>query len=317
MAAGAFIPAYKAFRAVLERVADFRDANALLQDALQKGRYRAGLCVFLSGNLRTEMMPTKEEKGRFSRIIDALGKAGRKDLLKKGADLDRVHEDLYRRMSATFERRAPVYVEIVGRFRVQKLLEDRGVNPDLAHRDQILEASRDAGIPVVVLAELTTAYSELDTDKKERKAVTTRRESYTDDQGKKKRREIVDKRYTYYRIKQSQEAAFLARYQILETAAGSVIDQGEFESYGRDEVDYVNWNKYDDVRPSQLRLEKNDGKFGRLPSDDAKAFDTRSHLKTAELMYEAAAEEIGTSLSRRILTVLDSYTPSPSQPAGP
>ncbi|MCZ6633322.1 MAG: hypothetical protein O7G87_07945 [bacterium] len=76
----------------------------------------------------------------------------------------------------------------------------------------------------------------------------------------------------------------------------------------------LNWNRYDGVSPSSLRVMR-DGKIKRLPSGEQKAFDARSSVKSEWRMAGEAAEKIGGQLTSQVLQVLDTYRPETAHAA--
>ena len=309
MGQGSYIDAYKAFDAALKRVSGYRDAPALQQQALEKGSYKVGLCVFTSKNLRVHLDPGEAqgeaEQGKLKRFMKAIDRVGK---LPNEKDLKRVDAGLHTQVQEVFEETRPPYIQTVSRGEMQALLTDRGVNPEMAHPDQVLEACREAGISVIILAEVTRAHARSSKSEDEKKAFTVRKESYTDSEGKKKKREVPKKRYKYYEVSRSAKMLCRVQYQIVDTATGEVMDQGNFSKVDSDEVKYVNWNRYDGVSPSSLRVMKN-GKIKRLPSGERAIFDARSNLKGEWTMMGEATGQIGGELCRQVLRVLGPYRP--------
>ena len=309
MSREAYVDAYRAFDAALKRVPGYRDAPALLQQALEKRSYKVGLCVFTSRNLRVYLDPEEgreeAEQGKLKRFMKAVGKAGK---LPNEKDLIRIETGLRTRVQEVFEEARPAYIQTVSRGEMQALLTDRGVNPEMAHKDQVLQACREAGIPVVILAEVTRAHVRSSKSEEEKKAFTVKKESYTDSEGKKKKREVPKKPYTYSEVSRSAKMLCRVQYQIVQAATGEVMDQGDFSEVDSDEVKYVNWNRYDGVNPGSLRVMK-DGEIKRLPSGVQEIFDARSDLKGEWKMMREAADQIGGRLCGQVLRVLGPYRP--------
>ena len=57
-------------------------------------------------------------------------------------------------------------------------------------------------------------------------AYTTKRKNYTDSDGKKKKRRIAKRAYTYTEIKRSRTAFLTFAFQLIDTATGEVIENG-------------------------------------------------------------------------------------------
>jgi tetratricopeptide (TPR) repeat protein len=315
MAQKAYIDAYRAFKAALEKVPNFQDAPALMQEALTRGTYSVGLFVLSSGKLRDSLTPAPEsEPGRLKRLWSAIEKAGRDDLLERPEDLERIEGDLHARLRSALERGRPDYVRLIDRREMQSILTDKGVNPRQADGVQVIQACRGAAIPVVVVGEVVTAYVRSSNRTEEKNACTVKREAYTDDKGKKRSREVEKKWYKYYEAEGSVEMACEMRYRILDTGTGRAMDEGTVSAKDEDQVKYVNWNRYDGVDPDDLRVRSGDG-FKRLPSGERRLFDARSTLKGKWAMLEGATDQMGGELAVRILKALETYSPGTVQSA--
>tara|TARA_Y100000590_G_scaffold266261_1_gene299086 strand:- start:262 stop:699 length:438 start_codon:yes stop_codon:yes gene_type:complete len=141
------------------------------------------------------------------------------------------------------------------------------------------------------------------------KVVSTQRQEYTDSDGKKKRREVLKKSYKTNRVKISTEMAYLLTYRIVNTLTGNIIRSGDIDAADSDKVDFINWNRYDGVNPSNLRI-RDGSKFKRLSSDDRKAMGARSTHKTTDEMLKWGAGRIGREMPKEFLEALKHYSPT-------
>jgi len=311
--AGDHIRAYWAFDRVLEKVANYKNAASLRQEALTKASYSVGLFVLSSEKVRGDLASKGEEpKGRWSRWMSALGRAAKTNLFDKKEKLAKTQDRLYAQLRDQIDKEAPPYLRFVRRAEMHELVANQGVNAGLAHADQVIEACRSADIPVVVVGELTTAYARSKRNTEEKKACTVKKVAYTDIDGKKKKREVAKKWYTYHRVKASSEMGCEMRYRIVNTATGETIDEGAVFTEDLDEVDFVNWNNYDGVSKSSLR--RLDGsELKPLPHNELKVFDARSNLETEDELLNWGASKMGYDLSRTLLQSLTHYSPRLAQ----
>lgn len=147
-----------------------------------------------------------------------------------------------------------------------------------------------------------------DTD--EGKAYTTKTEKYTNEEGKKKKRTVVKNSYVYKIVKEDIKVHCTFVYQIVDTQTGESLETDELEANRSDRVNYVNWNGYDGVRPSDLYRRASSGKYKSL---DTSLFDTRMMLQDKWELYSAANDHMSAQLIETGLGSLGAYRPS-SQP---
>ena len=191
---------------------------------------------------------------------------------------------------------------------MRSLIEQGGATADFAHYDQAIQAARSAGIPVVVVAEITEAYTKLKTDPINVIVWTTKRVDYTDEDGKKKKKEVEVRSYPLKRYRIRTEMACLLTYRIVNTTTGMTIDEGEVDAADADEVDFINWSKRDGIDPGKLKKKHGTG-FRPLSSDVRTAIDARSALKSDAEMLRSGAELIAEDFSEALLKTLTYYSP--------
>ncbi len=306
---GDAIRAYWAFDRAIEKVPNYKDAAGKRQRALEEATYRVGLFVLSSERIREQFKPTAgEETGRLGRWAHAIRRAGRTNVFNKPDRADRVQRLLYSHLLEGIEKAKPPYVELVGKDEVHRLIERAGANARLAHRDQVIEACRSNGVDVLLFGELTTAYTLYSRESEEKKAFTVKKEEYTDADGKKKKREVKDRHFTYHRVNAESKMECVMTCQLVNTSSGTVIWEGSVRAADEDEVDFVDWNNFKGVRKNNLRYEK-DGKIRRLPSDELSVFDTRSTLATEDGLLDWGAQKMGLDLTQTVLERMRYYSP--------
>jgi len=301
--------AYEAYGRVLAKVSDYKDAITKREQALKDARFEVGLFVMLSDKVRESLTPQAENVGgRFSRMVSSIGKLARVGLLKQKRVMDEQQAYAYRIMEEGLDRHRAPYISLRRRGDMRRLIEQSGANASMAHYDQVVEAAKGAGLPVLVLAEFTEAYTT--TKKRESNQVfwTTKQVEYTDDKGKKRKKDVEDKSYATKRYWVDTEMSCRLNYRILNTATGAIIGEGAFDAEDGDAVDYIAWNKHDGIEPGKLRV-KDATKFKRLSSDVRNAIDARTGVKSAEEMFRGGAARIGEQLSARLLEALTYYSP--------
>lgn len=308
-ASGQTAQAYWAFDRAVQKVPDFKDAATKREEALQNARFEVGLFVLASDKVRERLTPTSEATGgRFGRMLSSISRAARVSLLKQTETLVEHQAYAYRIMEDLLDAKRAPYVQLRRRGEMRRLIEQSGANPDLAHYDQVIQASQAAGIPVLVFAELTEAYTTL--EKKQANVIvwTTKQVDYTDEKGKKRKREVGDKSYKTVRQWVDTEMHCTLNYRILNTATGAIIGEGAFSASDGDAVDFIAWNRYEGVDPSRLRT-KDGTKFRMLSSDLRSAIDARSSLKSDTEMYRTGVGYIAEELGGRLLETLMYYSP--------
>lgn len=309
MTAGDAIAAYWAFDRAIEKVADFQDAASRREEALQKATYRVGLFLLSSDNVRASLTPPKEEKTGWGKLKAAINEVGRHDLLKKPEDLEPHDSRTYEQLMEAIEKDRAPYLSIVPRDEMRSLLSNAGVNAANAHPDQVIDACRAADIPVVVLGEWTEAYTLKDKESKTLKVVTTKKQTYTDSEGKKKKRDVLKKSYTVPRVKIRTEMSSQLAYRIVDVSSGKVVADGLLDAADSDKVDYINWNNYDGVPASSLRV-RDGKKFKKLSRDERRVMDADRRYKTTEGMLNWGAGKVARDLASNVLTSLKHYSPS-------
>ena len=305
---GDAIRAYRAYDRALQKVPDFQDAASLREQALADASYKIGLFVLSSSKVRESLTPPKEEMKTLGRLVTAFGSVGRKDLLDREEELVDHQNRIYRKLGEQMDQDCPPYLRMIARDEMRAMISSTGANASHAHPDQVLAACQQVGVPVVVIGELIQAYSKYDKDKKKLTVWTIRKVDDTDKDGKTRKREVGKKSYTTHRVKIETEMGCLLSYRILDTATGAVIEAGTIDAADSDKIDFINWDRYDGVAPSSLRVKKGDT-FKRLSSDDRAAIDARSTYKTEEQMLRWAADKIGSDLAGELLDALWYHTP--------
>lgn len=297
MEAGAFIEAFRDFDAALERVPQFRDAEALRANSLDKGGYRVAFCLF-------RPFPSVEAKPADDGVIKKLGKAMADDRIDK-ADRNALREDLYQGVASGLVDSLPAYVNIVDQTSFLAQMSTEG--PDFkVTGSRALEVAREAGIPVLVMGRFTKLYVSDSDDDKEKKAYTTKQEKYTNKEGKKKRK-VAKKWFTYHEITKSRTANATFQYQFIDTATGNVLQTGTVERSPSDNVFYVNWDNFKGVSPSKLHKRKKNGKYEKL---DTSHFDSRMSLESESELYGKAIDRIVAEIVDAGTTCLTDYRPA-------
>ena len=120
--------------------------------------------------------------------------------------------------------------------------------------------------------------------------------------------EAGKKSYTTHRVKIKTEMGCLLHYQVIDTANGRAIKSGAIDAADSDEIDFINWDRYDGVHPSELRIKDGDT-FKGLSSSDRAVIDARSTYRTEEDMLRWGARKIGADLARELVEVLTHYSP--------
>lgn len=298
---------YWSYGRVIEKVADYKDAGIKREAALQNARFEVGLFVLASDNVREALTPSSEQGGRFSRIAGSMSRLGRRQL--QGSALEDQRSHAYRVAEDILDSKAAPYIELRHRGEMRRRIEQSGANASRVHYDQVLSAARDAGLPVLVLAEFTEAFTTVEKKKVNQIFWTTKQEEYVDDKGKKKKREVEVKSYTAERHWIETDTSGTLTYRVLNTATGAIIGEGSLDASDGDAVDFINWNRYDGVNPSELRV-KSGTRFSGLSSDVKNSIDARSTLKPEAEMYRVGAGYIGEELAGRLIQTLTYFTPS-------
>jgi hypothetical protein len=109
-------------------------------------------------------------------------------------------------------------------------------------------------------------------------------------------------------VKITTEAASVLHFRISNTTTGAVIKQGFVDAADSDMIDFIDWNTYDHVNPSTLRIKVGDA-FKQLDNDDKAAIDAKSRYKTAEAMLTWASGKIGRDVAGDLLEALKVYAP--------
>jgi hypothetical protein len=300
--------AYWAFDRAIAKVPNYKDAPDRREHALQTATYHVGLSVFLSSKVRENLTRQEAEGGnRWGQLGSSLEKVSRKSQIG-GTAFGEAEDLLYSRLERTLDDRRAPYVRLRRRNEMRRLIEQDGATVDFAHYDQAIQAARSAGIPVVVVAEITEAYTKLRTDPINVIAWTTKRVDYTDEDGKKKKKEVEVRSYPLKRYRIRTEMAYLLTYRIVNTATGMTIDEGEVDATNADEVDFINWNERDGIDPGQLK-KKYGTAFRPLSSDVRAAIDARSAVKTDAEMLMSGAALIAEDFSEALLKTLAYYSP--------
>ena len=298
--------AYWSYGRTVEKVADYKDAAVKRAAALQAARFEAGLFVLSSEKIREALTPAAEPGGRFSRMAGSMSRLGRRQL--QGTALEDQQSYAYRVAEDILDSRAAPYIQLRRRGEMRRLIEQSGAIASQAHYDQVLSAARDAGLPVLVLAEFTEAFTTVEKKQANQVFWTTGQEEYTDDKGKKKKREVEVKSYTAVRHWVESDMSCTLTYRVLNTATGAIIGEGSLDASDGDAVDFIHWNRYDGVNPNDLRV-KSGTRFNRLSSDVRNAIDARSTLKPEAEMYRVGAGQVGEELAGRLIQTLTYYSP--------
>lgn len=304
---GDIVRAYWAYDQAVGKVSDFKDAAARRQAALNQARYEVGLFVMLSDQVGEQLTPQAESSGRFGRMMSPISRLSQKSIV--GNSLLEEHQDYaYRIAEDALDRERAPYIDLRRRGEMRRLLEQSGVNPDRAHYDQVIPACQASQIPVVVFAEFTEAYTTLEKRQANVIVWTTKKVDYTDEKGKKRKREVGVKSYKTERHWMESEMACTVTYRIINTATGALVAEGEISASDEDAVDFIAWNNYDGVNPRDLRRKDANG-FKALSSSNKAAIDARSTLKSDAEMYHDGAGQIGAELAGRLLQTLTHYSP--------
>ncbi len=303
-----YIPAYEAFKAALGRVPDYKDAPVRMQQTLDGATYSVGLFLFPPiAVIEGAPLPSEPEGGRMKRFWKWLGEAGRDDLLKKAEERKRVEDDIYGKMLAGLRYSKPEYVRLIDQSSLTGILMDRGVQlTDTLQVAQVVEAAGATDIPLVVLGEIVFAHLESKSSEKKETAYTVKKVTYTDEKGKKKKREEMDEEHTYKVREKSIELTCELRYKILDTTTGEILKGGLLSAVEGDQVEYA--QKVKGVDPGALRL-KSGSKFKKLSYSDKNLFDARRNLKNKRTLISSGTDQLGSELSGRILQVLETYVP--------
>jgi tetratricopeptide (TPR) repeat protein len=298
--------AYWAYDRVIEKVADYKDAATKREDALGNARFEVGLFVLASEKVREALTPEQASGGRFSRLAGSVSRLGQRRL--QGSALEDQQSYAYRVLEDALDANRAPYIQLRRRGEMKRLIEQSGANAALAHYDQVLSGARDAGLDVLVLAEFTEAHTTVEKRQANQIFWTTQMEDYTDEKGKKRKREVEVKSYKAVRYWVEMDMTCTLRYRILNTGSGAVIGEGAFDASDRDEVDFINWNRYEEIEPSKLRV-KGAKSFQRLSSDVRRAIDSRSTLKPEAEMYRVGAGYVAGELAGRLLETLTYFSP--------
>ena len=293
---GEHVRAYWAFDRALKRVLDFEDSASRRDQALGKATYSVGLFILSSSKIR-EALTADPGKGR-----------SRKSMLRNDEATVLQQDHIYEILRENLEKDSPPYLKMVSRAKMQAMIFETGVNAALAHTGQVIDACKKAQIPVVIIGELTEAFTKKNERSEELNFWSTQIEKYTDSEGKKKKREVGKKSYRTHRYRISTEMGCLLNYQIINTATGEVIDSGSAEATDSDQVDYIPWNRYDGVRASDLRIREG-SKYKKLSRDNRSAMDARSDYRSEGAMLQLGAKKIGTEMSEAFLDALMYYSP--------
>lgn len=212
-------------------------------------------------------------------------------------------------MLNTLNNTKPDYVRLLDQSKLIETVSPKGAFADSFSVSQVLTASRSAGVPVVIIGEMSAARLATKSSKKKKEAYTVKKVKYKDDKGKDKTREESKKKYSYYIQEKSISMECAMDYRIMDTTTGEVLGGGHLSVTDGDEVEFVNWNRYDGVNPKDLRTQSGT-RFNKLSNDHKGLFDARSKLKAKWPMLNQAGNQIGGQLSERILTALDGYRPA-------
>jgi tetratricopeptide (TPR) repeat protein len=305
----AHIPAYENFVEAIYYVEDYKDTRERMAIALEKASYNVG--VFLFGPIRLREappVPTGEKEGNVSRFFKWLAEGNKDDLLGKPDEIKRVRNGLYSALLDDLNNTKPDYVRLLDQTRLVETVSPQGAFADSFSVSQVLTASKAAGVPVVIIGEMSVARLATKSKKKKKEAFTVKKVKYKDDKGKNKTREESKKKYTYYIQEKSISMECAMDYRIMDTATGEVLGGGNLSVTDGDEIEFVNWNRYDGVKPRDLR-KKSGTRFNKLSNDHKELFEARSKLKEKWPMLNQAGNQMAGQLSGRILTALDGYTP--------
>ena len=288
---------------------DYEDATALRKQAIARARYKVGLFVFHPTIVDRDALaeadkPKPSKWQRFKKWIEEPDD----DLLKNADELHRLEESMYIEIVRGLDYR-PAHIQLVPNHEVNGIVKENGFNPNAVTEEEVIQAARKAEIPIILIAGLSEAYLDFDQSKKKKEANTVKKVEYTDEKGKKKKRDEYKKGYRYYVYEKKVRTKCMLPYQIIDTRTGTVMKDGVLSAEDGDRVKFVNWNNYDDVRPDQLRV-KDGEKFKRLASSDRKLFDARMKLKGKWDMLSKASEQMGDELSGKLLEILEHTIPA-------
>ncbi|MSS70011.1 MAG: LamG domain-containing protein [Candidatus Latescibacteria bacterium] len=300
---GAYITAYKDFQAALDLVPGFRDADALMREAVEKGRYR--LAVFpVAARMRVGGSGQTSRPGLLRRALEALSESGTVDLLRQEEARAALEEDLNETLLSELSKGLPPYVDLVAQNRLDWILKGKGLDVRRADPAQIVQAAGGSGIRAVALGEVDVASLTQDSDREAQKAFLAREVSYFDDKGKEKKRREKAGEHTYYVVKKDVRMTCRVSYRVVEAETGEALKQDFVEEEVQDAVEYADPNG---MRPQDLWVERY-GDLRRLDGED-KRFGAREKLRSRPELISAA---LGVRMAERLLSFVEGYSPGGS-----
>lgn len=254
------------------------------------------------------MAPATPEGGKWSRLTSSIDRAGRLDLASRRDIYSAYQARIYGMVAEELRIGGLPYVRFVERLEMDRLVSASGVTASRAHLDQVVAACRSREIPVLLVGELTSAYTKRESSTSNRVFWTVNKEEYTDEKGKKRTREVEGRAYRAERVQASSEMACELSYRLINVASGSVVGEGVVSADDRDEVDYITWNRRDGVEPQNLRVKDGKG-FKRLSPSDRNVMDKRTVLRTDEDLFLEGAPALSRELVASVIGSLRYYTP--------
>ncbi len=309
---GNYLSAYEEFRAALDRVPNFRDAAVLMEEALEKGSFSVGFCLFTSDEMRRHLASVlgPEKRRWYKRPLEVIQGRRKWDVLKVSQEPFRrqLEAQFQQRLLSRIEGQKLVYVRLEELDLFDRRWEASGMNPKHAGLQEVLKTSRESGIHLVVLAELAEAYTMTLSSQTEKEAWTLKERTYTDSEGNQKRETVGDRRYYYYVDLEEIDSLFRVYYQILDSTTGESIKQSTLADIVDDNrLESVAWG-VGGVDPSHLYTKTMAG-FSRLSSGEVQKFNVRSNVRSSSDLMEAASLKTAGQLASEILKVVEHYRP--------
>lgn len=299
MKPGGYLTAYKDFKAALDLVPGFQDADSLMRAAVEKGRYRlAVLPVAVRGRAETP------KPGTLRRVWEALKESGTVDMLREEEARTALEDRLNDALQSTLLKGLPPYVEPVVGNRLDWDLKGRGLDARTADPAQVMQALKGSGVTAVVFSEVEAASLRYDTDRETQRAFLAREVTYLDDKGKERKRKEKAGERTYYVVKKDAWMMCRVNYRVVDVETGEVLKEDVVEEEVRDGVEYADPNG---VRREDLYVEKYGG-LRRLDGED-KRFGAREKLRERTEMTGEAATTAGTRIVDGLLSFTDGYSP--------
>jgi hypothetical protein len=299
MRSGAYITAYRDFRAAFDLVPGFRDADSLMRVAVEKGRYRlAVLPVAARSRVETP------GPGKLRRVWEAMKESGTVDLLREEEEGATLLERLNETLRSALLRDLPPYVAPVAGNPLDWDLKGRGLDARTADPERVIRALKASGVEMAVFGEVEVASLRHDTRREARKAFRVREVTYLDKQGKERRKKEKAGEHTYYVITRDARVECRVRYRLVNVRTGAVLKEDAVEEEIRDRVEYADPNG---VRREELYVE-NYGDLRRLDGED-KRFGAREKLRDRIEMTGETAAAAGKGMAEGLRFFVNGYSP--------